>query len=83
MVQLYGERYNASGSNAGLGLRITLHSQNEVKPRSTVQAVYNQINADLDSAIILLDGYKRANKSHLDKSVAQGFKARVALTQQN
>ncbi len=83
MVQLYGERYNAAGSNAGPGLRITLHSQSEVKPRSSVQAVYNQINADLDSAIILLDGYKKANKSHLDKSVAQGFKARVALTQQN
>ena len=83
MVQLYGERYDAAGSNTGPGLRITLHSQSEVKPRSSVQVVYNQINSDLDSAIILLDGYKSANKSHLNKSVAQGFKARVALTQQD
>jgi hypothetical protein len=37
----------------------------------------------LDSAIVLLNGYARANKSHLDKSVAQGIKARVALTQQD
>ena len=63
-------------SNTGPGLRITLHSQSEVKPRSSVKVVYNQINADLDSAIILLDGYKRANKSHLNKSVAQGYKSK-------
>jgi starch-binding outer membrane protein, SusD/RagB family len=83
MIQLYGERYDAGGSNTGPGLRITLHSQSEVKPRSSVQVVYNQVNADLDSAILLLDGYSRSNKSHLNKSVAQGFKARVALTQQD
>jgi hypothetical protein len=83
MVQLYGERFDAGGSNTSAGLRITLHSQSEVKPRSSVKVVYNQINSDLDSAIFLLDGYKRANKSHLDKSVAQGIKARVALTQQD
>jgi hypothetical protein len=83
MIQLYGARYNAGGSNTGPGLRITLHSQSEVKPRSSVQVVYNQINADLDSAIVLLNGYARDNKSHLDKSVALGIKARVALTQQN
>ena len=83
MVQLYGERFNASGLNTGPGLRITLHSQEEVKPRSSVKVVYNQINADLDSAIILLNGYTRSNKSHLNKNVALGFKARVALTQQD
>jgi len=83
MIQLYGERYNASGSNTGPGLRITLHSQGEVKARSSVKVVYNQINSDLDSAIVLLNGYTRSNKSHLDKSVALGIKARVALTQQD
>ena len=83
MIQLYGERYDAAASNTGPGLRITLHSQSEVQPRASVKVVYNQINSDLDSAIILLDGYQRANKSHLNKSVAQGIKARVALTQQD
>jgi starch-binding outer membrane protein, SusD/RagB family len=83
MVQLYGERFDAGSSNTGPGLRITLHSQSEVKARSSVQVVYNQINSDLDSAIILLNGYSRANKSHLDKTVALGLKARVALTQQD
>jgi hypothetical protein len=80
---LYGQRYDAAGSNTGAGLRMTLHSQSEVKSRSSVKVVYNQINADLDSAIILLNGYARGNKSHLDKSVALGLKARVALTQQD
>jgi hypothetical protein len=83
LVQLYGQRYDAAGSNTGAGLRMTLHSQSEVKSRSSVKVVYNQINGDLDSAIILLNGYARGNKSHLDKSVALGLKARVALTQQD
>jgi hypothetical protein len=48
-----------------------------------VKVVYNQINSDLDSAILLLNGYNPANKSHLNKNVAQGFKARVALTLQD
>jgi hypothetical protein len=83
MVQLFGQRYDANGTNTGLGLRINLHSQSEVTPRASVKVVYNQINNDLDSAILLLNRYDRANKSHLDKSVAQGLKARVALTQQD
>lgn len=83
MIQLFGERFDANGTNTGSGLRITLHAQGEVKPRSSVKVVYNQINADLDSAILLLNGYTRSNKSHLDKSVALGLKARVALTQQD
>jgi len=83
MIQLYGKRYDPNDNNTGAGLRIVLHSQDVVKPRSNVKTVYNQINSDLDSAIVLLNGYKRSNKSHLDKSVAQGLKARVALTQQD
>jgi starch-binding outer membrane protein, SusD/RagB family len=83
MIQLFGERYIAGGNNITQGLRITLHSQDEVKPRSSVQVVYNQINSDLDSSILMLDGFKRSNKSHLDKTVALGLKARVALTQQD
>jgi len=64
MVQLYGKRYDASGSNTSLGLRIVLHPQEEVKPRSSVKVVYAQINSDLDNAINLLNGYVRTNKSH-------------------
>ncbi len=83
LVQLFGVRYDASGNNISMGVPLMLHSQQVSTPRSTVSLVYQRINTDADSAILLLDGYSRANKSHLDKSVAQGIKARVALTQQN
>ncbi|MCU0405159.1 MAG: RagB/SusD family nutrient uptake outer membrane protein, partial [Chitinophagaceae bacterium] len=56
----------------------------------TVAQVYQQINQDLDEAINLLDGFNRSSyisdlataKSHINKNVAQGIKARVALAQQ-
>jgi len=54
----------------------------EAKARNSVEEVYHLVNNDLDEAIGLLDGYSRINKSHIDKSVAQGIKARVLLTQQ-
>jgi hypothetical protein len=83
LVQLYGERYDASGNNTTMGVPLMLHSQQGSTPRTTVNLVYQRINTDADSAILLLDGYNRTNKSHLNKSVAKGIKARVALTQQN
>jgi hypothetical protein len=85
MIQLFGKRYDASGANDTPGLPLILTSTvTAAVPRSTVAQVYTQINADLDNAITLLGTpYTRANKSHINLSVAQGFKARVALTQQN
>jgi starch-binding outer membrane protein, SusD/RagB family len=83
LIQLFGKRYDVNDNNTGAGLRLVLHSQDEVKPRSNVKVVYNRINSDLDSSILLLNAYKRSNKSHLDKTVAQGLKARIALTQQD
>jgi hypothetical protein len=83
LVQLYGQRYDATDNNTTSGVPLMLHSQQGSTARSTVNLVYQRINTDIDSAILLLDGYARANKSHLDKSVAQGIKARVALTQQD
>lgn len=58
----------------------------EGQTRTSVEDVYTQINKDLDEAITLLAGYTRtgtAAKSNINVNVAQGFKARVALTQQN
>jgi len=83
MVQLFGKRFDAGTANDNPGVPIVLEPTKEAFPRSSVAAVYTQINADLDQAINLLDGYDRTNKSHIDVSVAKGFKARVALTQQN
>lgn len=83
MVQLFGIRYDASASNDNLGVPIVLTPSSSVTPRSTVAQVYQQINEDLNNAMGLLKDFKRANASHLNLNVAEGLKARVALTQQN
>lgn len=84
LVQLYGKRYNAAAvPNSQLGVPIMLTSTYDGLARSTVEEVYTQIVADLTNAITLLTGYTRANKSHFNVSVAQGLRARVALTMQD
>lgn len=51
--------------------------------RGTVQNVYDQANADIDKAIALFEGSNQTqmHKSHIDKYVAYGLKARHALVQ--
>jgi len=86
LVQLWGERYKVGGNNTQLGVPLLLVNTLEGQPRATVEAVYTQINKDLDEAILLLAGYTRigtAAKSNFDVNVARGIKARVALVQEN
>lgn len=83
LVQRYGKRYDPAGGNTQLGVPIVLLSTTEPQERATVEAVYAQINADLDEAISKLEGYERPNASHISQSVAKGLKARVALVQGN
>ncbi|ATL49971.1 RagB/SusD family nutrient uptake outer membrane protein [Chitinophaga caeni] len=82
MVQLFGERYVKGGDNSSLAVPLKLMPNEPITPRNTVEEVYTQINADLDQAKAMLQNYNRANISHLDLNVAEGLKARVALTQQ-
>ncbi|RZK24116.1 MAG: RagB/SusD family nutrient uptake outer membrane protein, partial [Flavobacterium sp.] len=91
LVQLFGKRYavnNATGmpeNGSNLGVPIMTTYSEAPQPRATVDQVYAQKNKDLDEAIVLLNGAPARGiyRTHVDKSVAQGFKARVALTQQN
>lgn len=83
LVQLYAKRYVNGQENSQLGVPVILTVDNLAHPRSTVEEVYAQINKDLDEANTLLIGYGRPNNSHLNLKVAQGLKARVALTQGN
>lgn len=55
----------------------------EQLPRNTIKEVYTEINNDLDVAITALNGLSRRNKSHINQSVAQGIKAKVALTMEH
>ena len=49
-------------------------------PRATVQAIYDQINLDINASIGHFAGASApANKSHLSLRAAHGIKARVAL----
>jgi len=89
LVQLWAERFAAGAPNSGLGVTLALEPNLTAKPRATVAEVYAQINKDLDEAIGLLANYNRnvgdlaTSKSQLNRNVAYGIKARVALTQQN
>lgn len=86
LVQLWGKRYVAGSPNSQLGVPLLLTNTLEGQARATVEEVYTQVNADLDNAITLLASYTRAGsaaKSNINVNVARGFKARVALTQQN
>jgi starch-binding outer membrane protein, SusD/RagB family len=87
LVQLWGKRYDAGTKpNSQEGVPLLLTNTLEGQARTSVEEVYTQINKDLDDAIVLLAGYTRAGtaaKSNINVNVAQGFKARVALTQQN
>ncbi|MFH7000073.1 RagB/SusD family nutrient uptake outer membrane protein [Flavobacterium sp. FlaQc-57] len=83
LVQLYGKRYVNGTQNTQPGVPIILTVSSTPVARGTVEAVYTQINKDLDEANVLLVGYSKPNNSHLGLKVAQGLKARVALTQGN
>ena len=83
LVQLYGKRYVNGETNSQLGVPVVLTVGSDNLPRATVEEVYAQINKDLDEANVLLEDYDKPNNSHLDLKVAQGLKARVALTQGN
>lgn len=82
LVQLFGDRYDAATNNDQLGPIIYTSSSKEPKPQSTVGQVHSLINDDLDTAISLLDG-ERIDKSYINKSVAQGLRARAALLQED
>ena len=83
LVQLYADRYVPGGANSQLGVPYMELISYEGQARNTVAEVYTKINADLASAITNLEGYTRANKSHLNKSVALAIQAQVALVQGN
>ncbi len=84
LVQLYGKRYEFGKQNTQPGIPIQITNDGINQPRSTVQAVYTQINKDLDEAILLLaTASVRPAKTHVNVSVAKGFKARVLLTMQD
>ncbi|MFT6204678.1 MAG: hypothetical protein ACI9V1_001021 [Spirosomataceae bacterium] len=87
LVQHYAKGYLIGNptSDPGVPILTATEAPFESGPRASIQAVYDQINADLDEAIA---NFKQAtprqsgsafHKSHLNIDVAWGLKARAAL----
>jgi len=81
LVNNFQQTFKGNESKPGVPLYIT--SATEGNGRGTVQQVYDQINADLSAAETLLTGKTRTSKVNMDVQVIKGFKARVALLQEN
>ena len=75
------QTFKGNETKPGVPLYTTVST--EGKGRGTVQQVYTQIIADLTLAETLLTGKTRVSKANMDVSVVQGFRARVALVQED
>lgn len=82
LVQHFAKRFEPGAANSQPGVPIVFDPILEGGPRNSVAEVYTQVNADLDEALTLLTERRNA-KSHFNKNVVHGVKARVALTQGN
>lgn len=86
LVQLFAKRYVKDEANTQRGIVYMDKISYDGKAPSSVAEVYENINADIDSAIVRLNpttSTSRVAKSHIDINVARGMKARIALTQGN
>src|SRR5690606_2544185 len=83
LIQLYGKRYDGNSENDNPGVPLVLTTNPEGLPRSTVKQVYDQITGDLDLAIELLKDNNTSTKTHINYAVANGIRARVALTMED
>mgnify|MGYP001387574095 CR=1 FL=1 len=88
LVQHYGRGYliGNPATDPGVPLLFSSDSPFTSQPRSTVQEIYDQIGSDLESAINAFEGSEppgvggAAAKAQLNVDVAQGLKARWALS---
>ncbi|MFI3265045.1 MAG: RagB/SusD family nutrient uptake outer membrane protein [Rikenellaceae bacterium] len=83
LVQLYGPRYDASSSNSADGIIYRTSSAATEQARESVATVYDMVIADLDAACALLEPISGLAVSHISSKVAYGFRARVAMAQQD
>ncbi len=81
LAQFYQKTY-ADGDNKSLPcvpIRLTDKEAGGVDGRATVEQVYQRAETDLLRAVELLEGYKRPDKTTIDRQVAQGLLSRVYL----
>lgn len=88
LVQHYGRGYliGNPASDPGVPLLFSTESPFTSQPRSTVQQVYDQVDADLSAAIAAFEngggriGSGAVAKSQLNVNVAHGLRSRMALS---
>jgi len=73
LSQYYAIKYDS----AAAVLPLYVNPGEPGKAKSTMGDVYNQIIADLNSAISFMDGYVRPNKASINQNVAKGLLAYV------
>jgi starch-binding outer membrane protein, SusD/RagB family len=81
LINLYQQTYKGNESKPGVPIYVA--DTTVGGPRGTVQDVYTRIISDLTQAETLLTGKTRSDKTQMDVSVIQGFRARVALIQED
>lgn len=84
LAQYYCRNYTDYKGDPGVPLYTEpTYAGTEGKPRGTVEDVYAQINADIDSAVVrLTNSHAQTHPSHIDMYVANGIKARICLVQE-
>lgn len=83
LVTTYAKGYLIGDPSTDLGVPIVSATEPpyESGPRATVEEVYQQMEADVNTAIdYLADASAPDNKSHISINAAQGIKARIALS---
>ena len=83
LIRFYQQTYIGNENAPGVPIYTEpTTNASEGKPRGTVADVYNQIDADIEQAIQLLNpdiAAPRTHPSHIDYYVANGMKANIAL----
>jgi starch-binding outer membrane protein, SusD/RagB family len=83
LVMNYGKGYiiGDPATDPGVPLLLSTGAPYTSGPRATVQQVYDQIEQDIDDAIVYLENATPAkNKSHISLNAAYGIKARISLS---
>ncbi|MFD0993221.1 RagB/SusD family nutrient uptake outer membrane protein [Tenacibaculum geojense] len=73
LSQLYINEYSA----ASTVLPVYIEGNDNAKPQSTTQEVYELMISDLEQSIVLLDSYSRSSLYQVNKDVAKGLLAYV------
>jgi len=81
LVTTYAKGYLIGNPSTDPGVPLTLNTDSPSQPRSTVEAIYEQIENDIDASIgYFANASTPDDKSHISINAAYGIKARVALS---